>query len=618
MNDKSKKLSILLTLAIILCLFAAMPLTVSAASSDNIIDLSENWFGSADRSTFSATWEYKASTNTIKIHGGVTVIGTVTGTAKSLTLDIDPGVKAVWKANYSGSVSPLIKLNGGDVFEVAQGGALKNIGTGYTIDVNGTVRVLVSGGTVSSTSTAIFSNKAATSITVSGGTVECTGNSPAINANGSIEVSDGTVSSTGSSAAILAINGNTVTISGGLVKNTGTGVAISSNSDGASVTISGGVVESEGSGQTISAGRDMTMSGGTVRNTGTSAAIIVSRNLDITDGIVSATTAPAIATSGASASVTVSGGFVFAYGTSIVRGDTTLSGTYIINSQSNPVRINGNAVVCAWNQAAGHRSYAEGSSDDLTTDPIGAAVWGKRGSQKGIIYDYDENRGFFAIDGITINSAPTVYKVTFNTNGGSAVSEQIVNAGEKAAKPADPAKTGFDFAGWYTTSALTTEYNFNNTVRADTTLYAKWTDMASTPTPAPTPGLAQKNSISLKINNPYMYVNGEEQEIDPGRGTVPIIFNSRTVLPIRAIVEAMGGTVGWDDETRTVTLAANGHTVTMWLDKLNLVVDGKNLIMDVAPISINGRTMVPVRFAAENLGCDVDWIDADKEVIILY
>ena len=78
----------------------------------------------------------------------------------------------------------------------------------------------------------------------------------------------------------------------------------------------------------------------------------------------------------------------------------------------------------------------------------------------------------------------------------------------------------------------------------------------------------------------------------------------------------MGGTVGWDDATRTVSLAANGHTVTMWLDKVNLVVDGKNLTMDVAPVSINGRTMVPVRFAAENLGCTVEWVDATKEIII--
>ena len=129
---------------------------------------------------------------------------------------------------------------------------------------------------------------------------------------------------------------------------------------------------------------------------------------------------------------------------------------------------------------------------------------------------------------------------------------------------------------------------------------------------------AADNTIKLRIDDPYMYVNGMKQEIDPGRGTKPIIRNNRTILPIRAIVEAMGGTVGWETSTRTVSLSANGHNVTMWLDKTNLVADGKNLTMDVAPVSINDRTMVPVRFAAENLGCEVNWEEATKEIVIKY
>ena len=56
----------------------------------------------------------------------------------------------------------------------------------------------------------------------------------------------------------------------------------------------------------------------------------------------------------------------------------------------------------------------------------------------------------------------------------------------------------------------------------------------------------------------------------------------------------------------------------MWLDKSNMIADGVNKTMDVAPVSINDRTMVPVRFAAENLGCTVGWNDAIKEVIIKY
>ena len=127
-----------------------------------------------------------------------------------------------------------------------------------------------------------------------------------------------------------------------------------------------------------------------------------------------------------------------------------------------------------------------------------------------------------------------------------------------------------------------------------------------------------KNVILMKVDSPDMSVNGEKQEIDPGRGTAPIVMNNRTLVPIRAIIEAMDGTVGWEDATRKITLAANGHYVEMWLDKLDINVDGAAKAMDVAPTEINGRTMVPVRFAAENVGCVVDWIETTNEIIVVY
>ena len=73
------------------------------------------------------------------------------------------------------------------------------------------------------------------------------------------------------------------------------------------------------------------------------------------------------------------------------------------------------------------------------------------------------------------SAAKASYTVTFNSNGGSAVKAQTVKNGAKASKPADPAKEGYEFAGWYSDAALTKAYNFNSTVRSSLTLYAKWT-----------------------------------------------------------------------------------------------------------------------------------------------
>ncbi len=67
------------------------------------------------------------------------------------------------------------------------------------------------------------------------------------------------------------------------------------------------------------------------------------------------------------------------------------------------------------------------------------------------------------------------YTVTFNSNGGSAVSNQTVESGDTASVPEDPTRTGCDFAGWYSDSALSTEYDFSSSITKNTTVYAKWT-----------------------------------------------------------------------------------------------------------------------------------------------
>ena len=85
---------------------------------------------------------------------------------------------------------------------------------------------------------------------------------------------------------------------------------------------------------------------------------------------------------------------------------------------------------------------------------------------------------------VKFKAADTVtYTVTFDPQGGSAVAPIKAGQGKTIAKPADPAKDGFTFAGWYKESAYTTPWNFaSDTVTADITLYAKWNDATVTVT----------------------------------------------------------------------------------------------------------------------------------------
>lgn len=143
-------------------------------------------------------------------------------------------------------------------------------------------------------------------------------------------------------------------------------------------------------------------------------------------------------------------------------------------------------------------------------------------------------------------------------------------------------------------------------------------EVSATPFAPPPPPPPTTKTIVLQIGNPYMVVNGVRQEIDPGRGTTPIILYGRTVLPIRAVVEVMGGTIEWDPKTSKVTIKARGVVIEMWIDSNSMKVNGVQKEIDVAPASIKGRTMVPVRFVAENLNCTLDWDSVNQKVTIKY
>jgi hypothetical protein len=128
----------------------------------------------------------------------------------------------------------------------------------------------------------------------------------------------------------------------------------------------------------------------------------------------------------------------------------------------------------------------------------------------------------------------------------------------------------------------------------------------------------KRGFILMKIGESTMNVNGEFVEIDPGRGTAPIIANGRTLLPIRAVVETMGGHADWDEHEQKISIAALGHTLEMRIGRTDITADGRAASMDVTPEIISGRTMLPLRFVAENTGCLIEWIGSAQEVVIVY
>lgn len=122
--------------------------------------------------------------------------------------------------------------------------------------------------------------------------------------------------------------------------------------------------------------------------------------------------------------------------------------------------------------------------------------------------------------------------------------------------------------------------------------------------------------LTMQVGNPMMTVNGTESEIDPGRGTVPVVQDDRTLVPVRAIVEAMGGSVNWDEETQTALLELGGDIITLTLGSRTAFFNETAHTLDVTPVSINYRTMLPIRFIAESFRFEVEW-DGETQTITI-
>jgi len=108
-----------------------------------------------------------------------------------------------------------------------------------------------------------------------------------------------------------------------------------------------------------------------------------------------------------------------------------------------------------------------------------------------------------------------------------------------------------------------------------------------------------------------MLVNGQVITFD----VPPVIENSRTLVPVRQIFEALGAVVNFDPTTSTVTAIKANTVITLEIGG-NAYVNGQPVDLDVPAKIISWRTLVPLRFISESLGAAVDYDEATKTVIM--
>lgn len=96
-----------------------------------------------------------------------------------------------------------------------------------------------------------------------------------------------------------------------------------------------------------------------------------------------------------------------------------------------------------------------------------------------------------------------------------------------------------------------------------------------------------------------------------GFDTPPVIKSGRTLVPVKALVQAFGAEVAWNPVEKTVTIIKDELTLILTLGETQVLVNGEPIELDVPAQAMNGRTVVPLRFIVEQLGFVVDYEDGD-------
>lgn len=119
--------------------------------------------------------------------------------------------------------------------------------------------------------------------------------------------------------------------------------------------------------------------------------------------------------------------------------------------------------------------------------------------------------------------------------------------------------------------------------------------------------------IEMTIGKKDYSINSEKKKMD----TVPFVQDSRTLVPVRFVAEAIGAQVEWDAENQIVKITNNDSVMTLKVGENTYSLNGKTSEMDTKSIIKDSRTFIPIRFVAEALGLNVEYNDTDKIVTLV-
>jgi len=96
----------------------------------------------------------------------------------------------------------------------------------------------------------------------------------------------------------------------------------------------------------------------------------------------------------------------------------------------------------------------------------------------------------------------------------------------------------------------------------------------------------------------------------------PMTIGGRVLIPLRGVFERLGASVQWDRASNTVLATRGSSQIQLTIGSRTAFVNGRQVMLDVPPMVVGGRTLVPLRFVSEAMGARVDWDPASRAVFI--
>lgn len=246
-------------------------------------------------------------------------------------------------------------------------------------------------------------------------------------------------------------------------------------------------------------------------------------------------------------------------------------------------------------------------------------VWGKQLGDSGTGNDMYGNN---PVQTVPVQLTLGTLTVTLELNGGTGTTALWVQDGETLTVPANPIKEGYTFGGWYTDTALTIPWNFNDPVTMDFTLYAKWVPVSSTAaTTGKTTQIITLNGNLITLDAYCLIAdNGGEVNYVKLRDVAALLENTGAKFNVDwrngAIYVATG--TAYTTKNGTELKAISGTDGSYKWNNAPVLVDGITTTLEgilITDGSGGGHTFFKLRDLGAAIGFTVGW-SAEKGIYI--